>query len=211
MSIPVAQLRHPYDGARRALKLKENAMDAPDQTERADRPSEGLRRATGRDRPEWFAALDAWGAASRQYAEIAGWLVEKHAFSDWWAQKLTVEYEQARGLRAPGIRRDGTFEVGASKTVAVPVERLFDAFVDPGLRKRWLSGVVLRERDSQPGHEARFEAEGGTRIEVTFTADGAGKSQVALQHLRLPDARTAAEKKAFWRERLTALKTQLEG
>ena len=38
-------------------------------------------------------------------------------------------YERARGLRAPGEHADG-FAVTASKTVGVPVERLFDAFVD---------------------------------------------------------------------------------
>jgi uncharacterized protein YndB with AHSA1/START domain len=187
-------------------------MNAADETEQADRPSEGLRRATGRDRSEWFAALDAWGAAGRQYREIAAWLVEEHAFSDWWAQKLTVEYEQARGLRAPGVRRDGTFEVSATKTIAVSVARLFEAFVDPELRGRWLPGAVMRERDSQPGHKARFDwAENGTRIEVTFFTQAGGKSQAAVQHQRLPDVKAAAQAKTYWRERLTALKALLEG
>ena len=97
---------------------------------------DGVRRATGRDRDEWFALLDAWGAAGRPYREIAGWLTGEHGISDWWAQKLIVEYEQARGLRPPGVRPDGTFEVSASKTMAVPVERLFDAFINSRQRKK---------------------------------------------------------------------------
>jgi hypothetical protein len=169
-----------------------------------------VRRGTGRNRDEWFALLDAWGATDRRYREIAGWLRGEHGLSSWWAQKLTIEYEQARGLRAPGARPGGTFTVGASKTVAVPVGRLFEAFVDPRLRKRWLPGVVLRKRAAVAPRSARFDRDDGTRVDVSFAVTGAGKCQVAVEHARLPDARIADETKAFWRERLTALKSLLE-
>lgn len=181
-------------------------------TEGEPRPSKALRDATGRDRHEWFATLDAWGAARRPYREIAAWLTGEHDLSSWWAQKLIVEYEQARGLRDPGVRPDGTFEVSTSKTVAVPVERLFAAFTDRELRERWLPGVALRERTSQPGRTARFDWEdGATRVNVTFTASHEAKSQVAVSHERLPDAEAAEKAKAYWRERVAALKALLEG
>lgn len=171
----------------------------------------GVRRATGRDRDEWFAALDAWGAAGRPYREIARWLTDEQGISAWWAQKLIVEYEQDRGIRRPGARPDGTFAGGASKSVGVPVERLFAAFVDARLRTRWLPGVVMRERTSQPGRSARFDWEDGTtRVGVTFASSGKGRSQVAVEHERLPSAAAAEEMKAFWRERLGALKAVLE-
>jgi uncharacterized protein YndB with AHSA1/START domain len=174
-------------------------------------PGEALRRATGRDRDEWFGLLDAWGAAGRPYREIADWLMNEHDISSWWAQKLIVEYEQARRLRAPGVRPDGTFAVGASKTVAVPVARLFEAFVDADLRERWLPGAVMRERTSRPGRSARFDWEdGATRVNVDFTAQGEAKSQAAVEHERLPDVQAAEEAKAFWRERMAALKDLLE-
>lgn len=57
--------------------------------------------ATGRDRESWFAVLDAWGGAGRAYREITTWLVAEYGLSKWWAQKLAVEYEEARGVRAP--------------------------------------------------------------------------------------------------------------
>ena len=176
------------------------------------RPSAALRRSTGRDRAEWFAMLDTWGAAGRSYRDIADWLTGEHGVSSWWAQKLIVEYEQARGSRDAGVRPDGTFAGGASKTIAAPVQRVFDAFVDESLRERWLPGVVLRERTSQAGRSARFDwDDGASRVNVTFAALGDTKSQVAIEHDHLPDARTAAERKAFWRERLTTLKALLEG
>jgi uncharacterized protein YndB with AHSA1/START domain len=173
---------------------------------------EAVRGATGRAYEEWFALLDAWDARGRRHGEIAAWLTGEHGVDNWWSQTITVEYERARGLRPPGGGRDGRFTVSASKTVAVPVERLFEAFVDEELRERWLPGGELRERTSQPGRSARFDwKDGATRVNVGFTAKDEGRSQVALAHERLPDSEAAGEARAFWRARMAALKELLEG
>jgi len=42
---------------------------------------DAVRRATGRDRAEWFALLDAWGAPGRRYREIADWVMGEHDVS----------------------------------------------------------------------------------------------------------------------------------
>jgi hypothetical protein len=171
----------------------------------------GVQRATGRDRDEWFALLDAWGAAGRHYKEIADWLTGEHGISKWWAQKLIVEYEQARGLRPPGVRPDGTFEVSASKTVAVPVKRLFDSFVNAAERKMWLTERSMSLRTSQPHRSARFDwVDGPTRVNVDFMDKGPSKSTVAVAHQRLADADEAEARKAMWKEQLTELKSCLE-
>ena len=152
---------------------------------------EVIRANTGRVWDEWFALLDAWGGAQRPHPEIARWLVEEHGVGGWWAQGVTVAYEQARGLRDPGQRRGGLYEVNASKTVAVPVERLYEAF--------------------RPGRSIRANWEdGSTRLVIAFTARGETKSQLALTHERVPDAATADKFKAWWRERVAELKQVLE-
>jgi hypothetical protein len=131
---------------------------------------------------------------------------------NWWAQTITVDYEHARGLRPPGGSRDGTFAVNASRTVDVPVDRLFQAFVNPRQRNRWLPDAVMHERTSRPGRSARFDWEdGATRVIVGFDAKGEGRSQVAVQHERLPSAAAATKLKAYWRDRLDALRVMLEG
>jgi hypothetical protein len=186
-------------------------MTADDRVETATKSGKALRRATGRGRDEWFEALDAWGALGRPYREIADWLTTANGVSAWWAQKLVVEYEQERGKRPPGIRPDGTFNVGATKTVAVPVARLFAVFVDRDLRERWLPGVQMRQGTTQTERSVRFEWEdGATRVVASFLALGDARSQIAVQHERLPDATSAADMKAYWRDRVTALKTLLE-
>ena len=184
-------------------------VDAPG----ARRPysDEVIRANTGRTWDEWFALLDAWGAAERPHPEIARWVVEEHGVDGWWAQGVTVAYEQARGLRAPGQRRGGLFEVSASRTVAVPVDRLYEAFADPDLRERWLPGAAVEVRGARPAKSIRANwDDGSTRLVIAFTARGEAKSQVALVHERVPDAGTADKLKAFWGERMAALKQLLE-
>ncbi|MGH3999882.1 MAG: hypothetical protein ACRDTJ_20755 [Pseudonocardiaceae bacterium] len=80
----------------------------------AAKSSAALRAQTGNDYHEWFVRLDAWGAPGRPYREIADWLTAQ-GMSEWWAQKVIVEYEQERGVRRPGARKDGTYAGGASK------------------------------------------------------------------------------------------------
>ena len=166
--------------------------------------------ATGRGWQEWFEILDGWNGTSHSHTEIARWLMEEQGVPGWYAQSLTVGYEQARGLRAPGQRKDG-FAAGASRTVGVPVERLFEAFTDQSLRARWAPGAELRERTATAPRTARYDWEdGSTRVIVGFDSLGEAKSRVALSHERLPDSDSADEMKGWWRERLTELKAKLE-
>lgn len=173
--------------------------------------AEKVRERTGRTWNEWFALLDAWGATEREHPEIAAWLRAEHGVPGWWAQGVTVEYEKARGLRPAGGDRDGTLNVGASRTVAVPVERLYEAFADLELREQWLPGAPLRERTARPNRGLRYDwGEGSTRVILEFIAKGEAKSTVALAHERLPDHDSADALRGYWRERLAALKALLE-
>jgi hypothetical protein len=172
---------------------------------------EAIRRRTGRGWEEWFDMLDEWGAAERPHKEIARWLREERGVDGWGAQSVTVSYERARGLRAVGEHAEG-FSITAQKTVAVPIDRLSDAFVDKSLRARWLPDSELRERTATKPKSARFDwGDGETRVIVGFIAKGEAKSTVALEHARLPDAEKAERMKAYWRDRVAVLKEVLEG
>jgi hypothetical protein len=172
---------------------------------------DAIRRKTGRGWEEWFDLLDGWGAAERPRKEMMGWMAQQHGIKGWGASAVTVNYERARGLRAVGEQADG-FTITVSKTVATPVERLYDSFVEGSRRKRWLPDGGLRERTATRPKSARFDwGDGETRIIVGFTAKGDAKSTVALQHERLVDGEEAERMKAFWRERIGALKDLLEG
>ena len=188
---------------------------APEEPEAAARSvftvsEEVIRRRTGRGWEEWLDLLDEWGAPERSHKEIAAWVADQQGSDGWSAQAVTVSYERARGLRAVGERPDG-FSATASKTVAVPVDRLYDAFVEEPLRESWLPDGELRERTATKPRSARYDwGDGRTRVLVGFEAKGEAKSTVALEHARLADAEEAERMKAYWRERVGTLKEVLE-
>ena len=197
-----------YTAARASLLTAEAPAQAPVLATSDAR----IRERTGRGWEEWFDLLDDWGAAERTHRETARWVAEQLGIDPlaWNAQAITGSYERARGLRQVGEHADG-FSITAAKTVAVPVERLYDAFVDPALRTGWLPDGELSERTSTRPKSARFNwGDGTTRVMVAFHSKGAEKSTMALQHVRLRDGDEAERMKAYWRERVSALKEELE-
>lgn len=90
---------------------------------------ERVRSATGRSHEEWFRLLDAAGATAWTHAAIARWLSHEHDVDGWWAQGVTVAYEQARGMRLPGQQSDGTFSASSSRTVASSKSDVYDALL----------------------------------------------------------------------------------
>jgi uncharacterized protein YndB with AHSA1/START domain len=154
--------------------------------------------------------LDRWGAKQRKHREIAAFLMEKHDVPGWWAQSITMWYERSRGMRLKHQQADG-FTIYASKTIAVPVDVLYNALVNARTRRKWLTDGRMSLRTSQRGRTARFNWEdGSTRVLVSFEGKGRAKATVSVAHERLPDPDEAETAKAHWRKRLTDLKSFLE-
>jgi hypothetical protein len=197
--------------AARAMLLR---GDEPDETAevRLATSDEKIRQRTGRGWVQWFEMLDEWGAADRSHRETARWLAEQQGLHPlaWNVQAIASSYERARGLRERGEKDDG-YAITASKTVGVPVERLYDAVVDATLRAGWLPDGQLSERTATRPKSARFDwGEGPTRVNVTFLARGENKSTLALEHRRMASAEEAKRMKSYWRARIAALKGELE-
>jgi hypothetical protein len=155
---------------------------------------ERIRERTGRGWEEWFDRIDTWGELTHR--EIARRIAAELNIDPlaWNAQAITMSYERTRGGRQAGQREDG-FAVTATKTLPVPVEQLFDAFLAQG---------ELSERTSTRPKSARFDW-GESRVNAVFVAKGEASSTVSVEHRRLADPDEAERMKAFWRERLTQL------
>ncbi len=203
-----------YATARSQLVQKRERIQAAQSrlADLADRPSdEKVAEATGKQWDAWFSILDRWGARERKHGEIASFLMEEHGVPGWWSQSITMWYERTRGLRMKHQQPDG-FTIYASKTIAVPAEVLFEAFISAESREQWLADGTMSVRTSRPPVAARFDWEdGSTRIGVTFDAKGPAKTTVAVAHERLPDPDEAELAKASWRKRLSELKAWCEG
>ena len=166
---------------------------------------EAVRAKTGKDWQDWFRILDAAGAQNMNHKQIVAYLDEHHQVEDWWIQMVTVTYEQARGLRARHEKPEG-YQISRSRTIPIPVERLFAAWQEDDQRSAWLPYSEFSLRKASPNHSLRASW-GGERsnLEVRFTPKGPDKTQVTVQHSLLPDADQAEQMKTFWAEALERL------
>lgn len=182
---------------------------------------ESVEKATGASREHWFGLLDAQGASAWAHKDIAAHLVDEHAVDGWWAQAVTVAYEQARGLRVPGQRADGTFEASVTKQVRAPLEVVYAALADAAQRARWLDsaltathpGARVETLAATEGKSVRWrwfddEQDAGRRV-VATVAPSKDAVRVAITHTGLPDAERVPELKELLRERLAALAEQV--
>lgn len=172
--------------------------------------SEAVQKATGKSWAAWIKLLDTAGCRKLDHKAIVA-VVHKKApdLNGWWGQMVTVGYEQARGLREKH-QKPGGYEIGGSRTVNVPVSKLFRAFADARSRAKWLAEPITIRKSTRDKSLRITWSDGKSRVEANFYSKGDGKSQVAVQHGKLASAREAAKYKAFWSKRLAALKSELE-
>jgi hypothetical protein len=197
-----------YTAARAHFLKQKTATARPlavDYARLAGRSDAIVKERTGCTWERWVKALDYAKAYTWSHREIATYVREKYKIDGWWAQSVTVGYERIKGLRASGQRRGGTFEASKSKTFPVPLTRLYRAFRDARMRARWLPGVKLTVRSATPEKYMRITWPDETSIAVGFFSKGAGRSQVAIAHEKLPDQAAATQSKQYWAERLDLL------
>jgi uncharacterized protein YndB with AHSA1/START domain len=170
---------------------------------------EAVKAKTGCTWERWVWALDSVKADTWPHRSIAEYVHDKYNVPDWWSQTVTVGYERIKGLREIGQRRSGAYEASKSKTFPVSVSRLFRAFRHQPTRERWLKGAELAIRKATPNRSLRITWGDGTSVQLWFTAKDRTRSQVSVQHTKLPDRDAAKRMKTYWEERLSALRQVL--
>jgi uncharacterized protein YndB with AHSA1/START domain len=168
-----------------------------------------VKKATGCPWERWVKALDRVGADEWPHARITEYVREKYKTPDWWTQMVSVGYERIKGLRVHGQRRDGRYNISKSKVFAAPLGALYRAFSDGRVRARWLTDAAPVMRTATRNKSVRMSWPDGTYVAVGFYARGKAKTQVQVQHEKLPDSATAARMKEFWTARLAALEETL--
>jgi len=198
-----------YTAARRQLLDKQtkkpstNGASPADFAKLAGMSDEAVKAKTGRDWAQWTRLLDREGAESMAHRDIVACL-RKEGLLSWWTQMIAVGYERIRGLREIRQQRDGSYEAGKSKTIAVPAAKAYRAFTHGPTRERWLpAGVKIRT--SVRDRSVRMTWVDGSSVEAYFVRKGAAKTQVAVQHRKLPDRAAIEKAKTYWSERLAAL------
>ena len=182
-------------------------------TKAAGISSQAAKAKTGKSLDEWFALLDKAGAAKWPHKDIAAHLHDDCGCPNWWCQMIAVGYEQLRGLRVKNQGCGGDFVANASKTIAVPVTRLYKSWNDPDSMARWLpdaAKMTIRKATANKSMRITW-IDGQSSVEVYFWIKGEAKSQVAVQHSKLESPEDVARWKVYWANALLKLQALLEG
>jgi hypothetical protein len=167
--------------------------------------SDAVARRTGKSWAQWFALLDAAGAADLDHKGIVAVLAQRHGVGPWWQQMVTVAYEQARGKNGNTATDDG-FQVDVCKVLELPLAKLFRFWAEPAERNKWLADdrFSIHKATASKSIRARW-GRGVSRIDVDFCEKGPSKSQVTVQHNRIETSDAAEQMKAYWAKKIRAL------
>ncbi|HET7539278.1 MAG TPA: hypothetical protein VFK05_05380 [Polyangiaceae bacterium] len=167
--------------------------------------SDAVARRTGKSWAQWFALLDAAGAAELDHKGIVAVLAQRHGVGPWWQQMVTVAYEQARGKNGNTATDDG-FQVDVSKVLELPLAKLFRFWAEPAERNKWLADdrFSIHKATASKSIRARW-GRGVSRIDIDFCEKGPSKSQVTVQHNRIETSDAAEQMKAYWAKKIRAL------
>lgn len=150
--------------------------------------AEAMREATGRTHEQWRDVLDAAGAKAWTHKDTATWLVDTQGVSGWWAQGITVDYEQARKGRQPGQRADGTFSTQKARTIALPRLQALAA-VAAALTAEYGEPSGQNLAASQP--VVRWKVD-GTALSAAAGPEKPSGTPVTVTQEKLPSAEAAA-------------------
>lgn len=183
-------------------KTETNAMTKPAGTE-------NFATSTGRSWAQWLAFLDEQGAEGLSHADIAKLIDATGDASGWWAQSITVAYEQHIGRRAPGQRSDGTFEVSVSRTLQGSMDAVMARWDGHVSDTRSHDGVEVEgepERTETPKWRYwRCVLADGSKVSATASARSETTAGLAVTHGKLADTDDKERWRKYWKGVLASL------
>lgn len=128
---------------------------------------------------------------------------------EWWAQGVTVAFEQHIGRRKVGERCDGSFSVTVSKTFTGDMDDVLQKWVDATAGLTELVGIPIvgdaRVSLTEKWRYWRCKLADGSSVAVNIqtktntSSTSVKKSALAINHDKVPDADSVEPLQAAWR------------
>lgn len=169
---------------------------------------EAIEKGTGRSWSQWLDLLESFDASSLSHKDIAARLGDEGA-SGWWAQMLTVAYEQHIGRRVPGQDCTGSFAVSVSKTLPGSMDNALERWQELMAGADELSDIALtRGPETSSTEKWRYWRCGladGSRVNVHIHQKSPDKAALGIQHDKLESEAQVEHWRAFWKDRVKSL------
>jgi hypothetical protein len=164
-----------------------------------------VERATEKSWDEWLGFMAAIGAEHLDHHQIALRVHEELGDSveqrGWWAQSVTVAYEQHVGRRIPGQRADGTFQVGVSRSTALGTAELMERWAVFAAADGTVRGIVAgtpRVSGTDRRITWRTKAADGSSVVVTSEPKRNGTASLVVTQVGLPTPESHGEARERW-------------
>jgi hypothetical protein len=171
--------------------------------------TENFKEATGRNLAEWMKYLRSISAEKLSHKEIAIHLQREAGLSGWWAQSVTVAYEQASGRRLPGQLADGTFSASISRRFEAERDALFEHWIQRIAGETKIVGQTMLAAPAMTRAKSSFnwrcKLADNSKVLVSFTTLTSTKTQVTVAHEGLATPTQVTKLKAAWVEQLAIL------
>lgn len=168
--------------------------------------TQSIEKVTGITWDDWTKELDQDGARQLSHADLAktvyAKLEGKVESPGWWAQGITVAYEQHIGKRVPGQLANGLFEMAVSKTIEVSRSELFASVITWFKQQGKLAGRdYSKPRSSETPKRSNWRCDFADGSKFAATVEEAGdKSKLVLSHTAIPSKQESDEWKQYWRK-----------
>lgn len=177
--------------------------------------TDSIEKATNKSWQQWVKELDAMGGrtmthkdiARKLYDQLAG-TIENHG---WWAQGITVAYEQHMGKRVPGQLVNGLFEIAVSKTLPINRTELFPKVVKWFENQSTLHNQApLMPRSSETSKRSNWRCNFNDGSKFAATAEPSGdKTKLVLSHTAIPTKSQADAWKIYWKQTLVLIEAKV--
>ena len=160
----------------------------------------------------WLNGLNRLGAIEMSHQQIVNnvvglmnngwWDLEKQPKIYWWAQNISIAYEQDMGLRAVGQQSDGLYVATVSKTVNDDLGHWFK-FWDKLDKGREISSI--RTSHTPKRSYWRGKLANKTKLEVAFKPKENNKISITVTQSKITNPNLVADHKKHWGEVLNIL------
>ncbi|MGO1225483.1 MAG: hypothetical protein ACTMII_02440 [Brachybacterium sp.] len=164
-----------------------------------------IESGTGTSLAAWVQRIDDAGGRELDHTAIARLLPQRWEISEWWAQGVTVAYEQIIGRRVVGQGCAGDFAASASRTLPGDpdaVRSRWDAFMSAARREE-LGLEQPSLSDTPKWRYWRAAVSDGSRLSVNITAKDEERSTLGIEHKGLETADAREVWKTTWKTTLT--------
>lgn len=172
--------------------------------------TEPIERGTDRTWDAWLEFMRGIGAERLDHHEIATKVLDELAGvvdnPGWWAQAVTVTYEQYMGRRIPGQRPDGTFQMSVSKSTNLTMDELMEAWTDFAAADQEVLDLIStdpRVSGTEKRRTWRTKAHDGSSVVVTSEPKKNGTASIIATQMGIDSNEENTEAKSTWSSILT--------